>query len=435
MPVSASPTERWLTDAMTSGPAAAAYTPSPVRVARPPTAQVAEDVVAAADPAPVGATSVEPDAPLPVGFAKLTVSRVLDPAGQELFGVAGESDVGPLPFTVTDTQLRPPDIGLGNVSGEGQFPSEIWRAILRWSENQRPLTQWITDLRARHGDGLQLIVWDDTDYDIPWELLWLCGDPAHGLAAGCLGALVNVIRWTTIREVGRPPLEPAECSGSVLAYFDEPMLADKIAFQAFINQFYSAVGPFLNELDQQSLRAGLVYMGCHGEYGSSVYRLLLDNLTWGELADRDMAAIREWRTVVCLNACHSGRLIRNTGQGEEALRGFAELFLRKGAYGCIAIAGKVGDGEAHALIVRLMEEVTATPRLPVALALRRFRQQAASSLPWELTAAPRTRNDDGSVNTTGQKETLGFLYSFMFLYYGHPLTTLRLNLRRGDGLP
>jgi hypothetical protein len=409
--------------------------PTPVALTALESTPVPEEVIVT-DVAALEVSTVDPEAKLPEALAELFVHRVRDAAGEELFGLTGKSVGNDLPYTVTRTQLRPPDIGLGKVSGEGEFPSEIFAAICGWSRNQRTLVEWISELRVHHGDGLRLIVWDDTDYDIPWELLWLDEDEERGLAAGCLGALVNVARWTTIQEISKLPLDYAsECSGDVVGYFDETMHADAAAFQAFTHHPYYKMSAFLDQLRRDDLRAGLLYIGCHGEYGSSVYRLMLDTFTWGELNLLEMAALRKWPTLAFLNACHSGRFVHNIGQGEDALRGFAELFLRKGARACLASSGKVGDDEAHALIRQLIKEVTALPGLPVAFALRKFRAEAAATLSIKLPELPRTRNDDGSINKEGQKRVLRFLYSFMFLYYGHPDTTLRLSPLAADSGP
>jgi hypothetical protein len=409
--------------------------PSPVALSAPDSVPAPPDVVLS-DPAALGAGAADPDARFPAGFAQLVVRRAHDEDRRELFGIAGDGGDFELPYTVTPAQIRPTDIGLANVKGDGEYPSEIFLAIYRWSRNQRRLVAWINDLRARHHGDLQLVIWDDTDYDIPWELLWLDEDTERGLAGGCLGALVDIARWTTIREINGAPLaQPCECSGGVIGYFDQTMLKDTLAFRPFIHRPYRQIEGFLGELEQASFRAGLVYMGCHGEYGSSVYRLKLDQITWGELDICDMTALREWHAVVCLNACYSGRLVSNTGGGEEALRGFAELFLRKGARGCIASAGKVGDDEAHLLIMRLVHVVAAAPQQSVAAALRKFRAQAIAELPAVLPRVPRTKNEDGSVNQVGQKQVLRFLYSFMFLYYGHPQSTLQLSLQTEDRMP
>jgi hypothetical protein len=126
---------------------------------------------------------------------------------------------------------------------------------------------------------------------------------------------------------------------------------------------------------------------------------------------------------VCLNVCHSGRLVDNRAGGEDALRGFSELFLRKGATACIATRGEVGETAARALLARLVEHAVRTPGKPLARMLRDFRAGAAAGLPDPL---PRTKLGDGAVDREGQRQVLSFLYQFMYVYYGHPLTTLRL---------
>ncbi len=62
--------------------------------------------------------------------------------------------------------------------------------------------------------------------------------------------------------------------------------------------------------------------------------------------------------------------------------------------------------------------------------LRDFRARAAAELP---TPVPRTKAADGAVDRDGQRQVLRVLYQFMYVYYGHPLTTLRLTPRGPDG--
>lgn len=57
--------------------------------------------------------------------------------------------------------------------------------------------------------------------------------------------------------------------------------------------------------------------------------------------------------------------------------------------------------------------------------LRDFRVRALEEF-GSLAELPRVRNDDGQVDVVGQKRVLRLLYAFMFHYYGHPGTALRL---------
>jgi hypothetical protein len=388
---------------------------------------VPEKVAAPTEAESLAPALVDPDARLPEGFAKLAVHRGTDEYGRELFWLKGHSGDEELALDSEEARLRPDDIALSNVRQGGFAPTELFLAVAEWSDNQEYLLRWINDLRAQHGAKLQLVVWDDTDYDIPWELLRLPADGRHGLASGILGALVTVVRWTTIRQAGTTPFgEPAACSGQVLGYYAKHMTRDIEVFENFAHRVHRRSHTFLGDLARPDLGAGLVYMGCHATYGTKLYDLRLDAITWGELNAQTMRVLDGRRTLVCLNACQSARMVKNSPRGENTLRGFAELFLRKGAGGCIATSGKIGDDIGHDLIRELVRLLSADPELPVAQALREFRARAVAALPDPL---PYLYTDDGTVDTAGQQRLLPLLYSFMFLYFGHPQTTLRLSVR------
>jgi hypothetical protein len=375
----------------------------------------------------LGRTATSPGTRLPEGFAVLRVQRSQTPDGRDGYRLHGWC--GPLKVTLTPgpTRLIAPGVSLGNLRrGDGEFPSEVLRAILHWSDNQQPLAHWINRVRTRHGAALHLIIWDDTGYELPWELLRLPSQPEPALQGGLLGALVAVSRWTTVYDVDHDlPRETGAFRGGVLAYLHRDMEHDHSALKPYAPRSHRELTPFLRALDASADRTALVYMGCHGEYGHTVTRLQLGGRTWAEFNGEKMHLLRRDHSLVCLNACHSGRFVDNGAQGEEALRGFAELFLRKGAGGCIVTAGAIGDPEARAMVHRLMREVTARWWQPLTEKLRAFRADAVEEF-GGLAVIPNVRNDDGEVDAVGQKRVLRLLYAFMFHYYGHPLTTLRL---------
>ncbi|MFD7130875.1 CHAT domain-containing protein [Streptomyces sp. NPDC059894] len=414
--------------AVPQGPGLRGTVPMPEPLTAPRPTAIPEHVTESYDLVPLTPAPVNPDERLPEGFAKLSVHRAHDGLGQEMFWLTGHSEDVRLTLDSEDTRLRPSGITLDNLHKDGVAPSELLLAVADWSEGQEDLVRWINGLRARHGTELHLVIWDDTDYNIPWELLHLTEDDGRGLDAGILGALVTVVRWTTIRKAGTTPFsEPASCTGGVLGYYATEMRRDVGVFQNFEHTgHYGSTRTFLGELARGDLDAGLVYMGCHATYGQHVTDLRIGTVTWSELNRQPMPALSDGRTLVCLNACHSARSVRNTQRGENALRGFAELFLRKGAGGCIATSGRVGDDVAHTLVHELVGLLCEDPDLPVAQALRRFRAAAAARIPDPL---PHLFGDDEKVDAEGQRLILPFLYSFMFLYFGHPLTTLRLTVR------
>lgn len=419
---------RGLGGAIPLGPGMPARPPAPEPLAVPRPAAVPEHVAEPQEAVRLPAAPVDPDARLPAGFAKLSVQRAYGEPGQDAFWLTGHSGELETRLDSEYTRLRPDDLVLHSLRpGSSVPPSEILLGLAEWSEGQAPLVRWIDGLRARHGPELQLVVWDDTDYDIPWELLHLPGRPEHGLVAGILGALVTVVRWTTVREAGTTPFgTPASCSGHVVGYYAEQMSRDVEVFEGYVPRAHIGTPrTFLTELARPDLGAGLVYMGCHAEYGTRAHEVKIASVSWSDLNRQTMPALRGGSTLVCLNACESGRLFDNRGRGESALRGFAELFLRKGAGGCIATSGKVGDDVAHRLIRELVGRVCADPELPVARALREFRASAVARLPDPLSWL----DVDGGDRTERQREILLVLYSFMFLYFGHPQTTLRLRVR------
>ncbi|MDX3642918.1 CHAT domain-containing protein [Streptomyces sp. MB09-02B] len=383
-------------------------------------------------PSGTGMVDARPHERLEDGCAVLRVTRAAAVDGQDGYRFHGRC--GDLACSSGATALMAPSIGLGNATEAGEFPSEILRCTKLWSGNQRELGGWINQVRARYGDRLRLIVWDDTGLELPWEMFWVPADDRLGLTGGLLGAVLRLARWMTVHD-GRQglPEQTEECHGGILAYLHDDMVDDGLLFKPYVHQTHPRMTPFLRALDTVEERTGLVYMGCHGTYGDAVTRLTLAGRTWAEYDSQTMHVLRTHGSMVCLNACHSGRFVHNRAQGEHALRGFAELFLRKGAGGCIVTAGRVGDLEARVLIRRLMREVTDHPELPVTETLRAFRARAVKDF-GTLAAIPTTRNDEGHVDMVGQKRVLRLLYAFMFHYYGHPLTALRLVSEKGNNV-
>lgn len=385
-------------------------------------------------PSGLGGTDARPAARLEEGIAVLRVLRDAGTDGRDGYRLHGWCGDITLTCAAGPARLTAPAVSLANLRAkDGEYPSEILRGIRLWSDNQPELAGWIDRIRAAHGEDLRLIVWDDTGYELPWELFWLPEETRSGLAGGLLGAQVTMARWTTVHDADHGlPRETDGCHGRVLGYLHKDMTDDGTVFAPYASQLHLEMTAFLRALDLPVDRTGLVYLGCHGTYGDTLPRLSLGDRTWAEFNSETMRVLRADGSLVCLNACHSGRFVDNSAQGEQALRGFAELFLRKGAGGCIVTAGKVGDREARALVRRLVQEVAAHPYRPVPRTLRAFRARAVEEF-GSLSAVPSVRNDDGQVDGVGQKRVLRLLYAFMFHYYGHPRTTLRLTAGEGRG--
>ncbi|MFG2672094.1 CHAT domain-containing protein [Streptomyces sp. NPDC048445] len=390
--------------------------------------------------APQGLGAVAVDAGQAPGtrYARVRVRRHRSSPGlPEAYGFeAWCHGVAPLPYTSGDGQRRPAAISLGNARPGGEPPSELLRSIRRWSQNQGPLTGWINRCRQVHGDSLQLVVLDQTGFDLPWEALTLPPAPEAGLPGGMLGTLVDLARWfDAVRGGDDFPTGVAAPAGAVLGYFHPDMRADREVFHGYEHRPHSGIVSFLRSLDEHTADpTGLVYMGCHGTFDQELSKLTLADVTWAEYHDHGMSLLGRDGSLVCLNACHSGRFLDHDGDGRQYLRGFTEVFLGNGAGGCIVTAGKVGDAEARELIRGLVETVTAEPARPVARALRAFRTGAHERFLAE-GGVPLMVRDDGTFDERGQRNALRLLYSLMFQYYGHPLSTLHLTGRSPDGGP
>jgi hypothetical protein len=300
-------------------------------------------------------------------------------------------------------------------------PTELMYSIGNWSDRHRALVDWLRSLHDGRHPVPALLVRDETGGDLPWELLWI--DHPHEGRPTLLGALQPVSRWI-VRGLELVPENREPVPGRVVGYVHDTMDSDVDAFQNFALKLNTSMREFLADLEDAAAHTGLVYVACHGHYAQDISGLRIGNLTWQELDRRPLSLVEKHRPVVFLNVCESGRLIDNSAQGERRLRGFAELFLRKGADGCIVAAGAVGDREARVLVHALMADNAREPGRPIGRFLQEFRARAAGRV--DLTDLPLSRDDQGNRDDRGQKRVLSVLYAFMFHHYGHPERALAL---------
>ncbi|UBU17995.1 CHAT domain-containing protein [Nonomuraea gerenzanensis] len=330
---------------------------------------------------------------------------------------------GDAPLRAGGRHYGRPRLALG-VLADGRHPLglgvlDVDAAMIEWSRDHYELGQWINGLRARWGDDeLQLVIWDDTGFEIPWEMLYLDADPDGGPAEGWLGALVCVSRWTTIRRDGRRPFsdEPKECSGEVAVYLDQDMRGDFAALSPYADEPYDDVHDFLDLLRGQgagSACLAMVYMACHGTLGDDFSRWRLGGLRWRDLQRPPLAALRRAPSLVFLNACHSGRLVEEAHLGDGVLRGFAAIFLREGAEAVIGTVAEIDTEVASHVAGVIVEELAAGGGKPIAAALRDMRARAVPADPHDA------------------EQLVAFVYRCMYVYYGNPRTSLRLEARQG----
>ena len=352
---------------------------------------------------------------LPSGTALLRVSRCLY-EGQERFYLELQSDVT-MQGTTSPQDLRNqgrPDITLADAVTKGAW-SQSFRKLRSWSVTKVTLRQWLTALRREHRRGLRLIIWDETDFQIPWELFFHETEDPDDL--GWLGADIEVIRWTTVYT--ETPIDwstggPSTCHGPILGFIDPDFPWPGKLLSRYRYEPTNSMQNLLARLEDTSREVGLVYVWGHGLLGPNGQLAALAGMPMDQIDMYRMPALRQSRTIVLLNACGSAHLLHDDRFGEKSARSFAEIFLRRGARGVIATSGQVGKIESYDFAHRLLFAAEdAAINLPAAL--RVYRASLASGLP----ADP---GDDPAL----QEKLKTFFHGFMYLYFGHPDTALRM---------
>jgi hypothetical protein len=170
-------------------------------------------------------------------------------------------------------------------------------------------------------------------------------------------------------------------------------------------------------LQREDLRCGLVYVACHGFYDKSILKFALGSREdprqrWvlSQLYDKELKLLRSSRSVVFINACHSGRLIRDPNLRDRYLRGFVELFMRKGARAVIGTMGRVGDEFAATVARDLLLASLHSPSVPIASLLRDLRAQVLRQLP----------------SDPSDEDLRPLMFVFTYVLYGNPMLSLRL---------
>jgi CHAT domain len=329
--------------------------------------------------------------------------------------VQGRHEEIELPLTGGD-HYAPPKLALADLAKEGGVaPVLVVYLMPEWSESHYEIVDWIVKLRQRVGDDeLRLVIWDDTGLEIPWELLWI--DPGDG-PPGWLGALVPVVRWTTIHwprisQGSSFSDPPAECRGEIAAYVDPTMRDDLTVLErsGTVKEFTAAELP--GRINEPSPPLGLVYVAAHGECDPhDVTTMHLGNLVVTSLSPYPRPGTLASRSLVFLNGCHSGRLIEDARLNDGFLRGFVQAFIKLGAAAVIGTTGAVGMDQARLMAEEIITKLAADDAPHVAVVLRDARARFGAGV------TPATRDNEA---------LLPFLYANMYVCYGNTRTSARL---------
>jgi hypothetical protein len=322
--------------------------------------------------------------------------------------------------------MQSPNLSLGNLVREEVLPEDIRDTISFFSHINRDIRIWLKDLRQKFGDQLCLVIADHTDFEIPWEMVQLS---PNKLQKQYLGALITTVRWRTVISDDDEHLvlnfQADECCGSAIAYvLDielkgvglELSILEKLQAVIYRSSTHN-IKAFQTHLQQNESNCGFVYISSHGTFSQRLHEIAIGSYKKKEqqlkllaLRQCSLNLFKGSRSIVFINACHSGRQEAHTFIPRGYCVGFIELFLAKGARGVIGTLGAVGDSDAAKFAHDLIEESLRSPNLSVAALLRKLRFRVVENLPEQPTT----------------QDLLPFIYTFMYVYYGNPMTVLRL---------
>jgi hypothetical protein len=347
----------------------------------------------------------------PDNFVTLMVQATGD-GRFKLTGVGGPDHVK----AYTD-EIDAPDLRLGRLAREGKGGRraiELLQLMREWSDINRRLGSWIDDIRTAVGDNeLRLTIWDDTGYEVPWELFTLEGMFGSDASGGWLGALVAVTRRVSVRGAhqgqGRSEYRDELAEGEILVCIAPEMSDDSMALARFQHDAVEEEH-LLNHLSERGTSLAVLYIACHGEFADSMTGMSLGKIYLPNLTDVSFPCLAAGSGLVFLNACHSGRMVPDPRLGR-SLFGFAEAFLRQGAAVVIGATGDIGTHLASHVAVDVFDQIARHPEEPISVALTRARAKIA---------------DGVDVRGATDDQMRSLIYAFMFVAYGNPMTRVGL---------
>ncbi|WP_446395421.1 CHAT domain-containing protein [Coleofasciculus sp. E1-EBD-02] len=343
--------------------------------------------------------------------------------GEDEYSVWGGNAVTELPPTKPN---KPPDLSLGNLVREEVFPEDIRNTISLFSHVNREIRSWLKGLRQKFSEQLCLVIADHTDFEIPWEMVELS---PYKLPHQYLGAMITTVRWRRVINDDDEDLvlnfHGDECRGSAIAYVldtelnavgSELSILEKLQAVIYRSSTHK-IKEFQTHLQQNDSSCGLVYISSHGTFSQKLHEIAIGSRDKKEqqlkllaLRQCSLNLFKGSRSIVFINACHSGRQEAHTFIPRGYCVGFIELFLAKGARGVIGTLGAVGDAYAAKFARELIEASLRSPNLSVAALLRELRFKMIKNFPDQPT----------------KEQWESFIYTFMYVYYGNPMTVLRL---------
>ncbi|MBD2039250.1 CHAT domain-containing protein [Microcoleus sp. FACHB-672] len=326
---------------------------------------------------------------------------------------------------------KKPDLCLGQLMEKDKLPEDVQVDIRYFSHVNLEIRKWLKTLRRRLGKQLCLVIADHTDFEIPWEMFELS---PYESPNEYLGALITTVRWRQIisgDDYVVLEFKADECCGNAVAYVLDTELNGVGPELDILEQLQASIYRsskhniklFQAHLQRNDANCGFVYISCHGTYGSDFRKFTLGSgkdeqqqLKLLALRNCQLNLVKNSQGIVFINACHSGREQAHSSIPHSYRMGFIELFLASGARGVIGTLGTVGDSYAAKFAYDLIQESLRSPNLSVAALLQELRFKMVANFPDKPT----------------NEEWESFIYTFMYVYYGNPMTVLRLTPSGGQ---
>ena len=348
--------------------------------------------------------------------------------GRDRYRFMGGDAAITLPLTES---YEKPNISLDTLVREGKKPQKIRQTIKRFSLQHLVLREWLKKIIQKSDHKKYLVIADHTNFEIPWELLQ---PTPEALPYEYLGALVTTVRWQNIDSDDKITLKfDTEVFDNVdtIAYVNHHELNGnkeiELLKQINNNSVFHDIKKFHEHLQTKNSDSSFIYIAAHGllneDHDDIAIGVLSNENQQLNLVDLDMNPLQA-RGIVFLNTCHSGQ-DKDHSRIPNCRVGFVELFFRKGAKGIIGTLGGVGDYYAASVAKELIQACLDSPNLSVAALLQDIRAKAAKRL--EL---PDNAKDVEKIELPDNDDPLlSFIFTFMYVYYGNPMTTLRLTRR------
>ncbi|MFD5081688.1 CHAT domain-containing protein [Kitasatospora sp. NPDC058406] len=302
---------------------------------------------------------------------------------------------------------------------EGPWSAAYYQ-VRNWWQYQSTLVRWIRELFATAPQP-RLVIWDNTAHNIPWELFYHQPSATSGSGPeGWLGELVPVVRWTSVHDGPRIAGYSAAqhvSKGSLLMLEEESLAVPDDGFTRYVVEpRVHSIDELMQRLDGTGEPPGLVMIRCHGFYAQSASEFTIGGPSLNRFTGYSMRTLREFQPPVVLNSCASGQAIQDKQLPGRPVRSFVELFLRYGASAVVAVNGDIDIDHSHEFATRLVASAAERP-VNLAAALQEHRRYYCAEL-----GRQRPGRDPKDVD----EDYKHFLTSFLYVYYGHPDTTLHL---------